>query len=373
MPVTLYGGKVKREEMNKLSLTLYLLTMFFIDCVNAVEINHVFHKPKMFEPDNGQTVQVHFTLTKQADITLNIYDDRDLLIQQVFKGSVPAGDQYLEWNGKDKAGVVVPAEAYRYTLQLRSSNNKPIEYDVSDFTGGKKITIKNIKWNSDDKQFEYTLKQPARVMIRVGLKEHGPLLANILNWVPRIEGQHVEKWDGKDASNILDLTKHPKLEIDMQAYTLSENTILVGANPDKVKFVNNTWKQQRRVKKQKKRKNMVAAQQQKPDTRGDYLARLVLPDNLLKNKDNVPIVSGQLRVQLTVDDVNRGVALNRRAEPVFFVDGQFAFENEVGFLPMTWILDTSRLNEGEHYLTANIRGYEGNFGLATIKIYVQKR
>ena len=349
-----------------------LLMMVFISEVNAVEINHVYHEPKMFEPDKDQSVQVHFTITEQAEITLNIYDDRDILIQQITKDAAAAGDQHILWDGKDKAGVIVPAEAYKYTLLAHGSQSEIIEYDVSDFTGGNNISIKNIKWNSDDKQFEYTLKQPARVMIRVGLKEHGPLLANIVNWLPRAHGQQLEKWNGKDASNIIDLTNHPKLEIDIQAYTLSENTILVGPKPDKAKFINSTWEIQRRVKKQTKRKHMVSAQQQNPETRGDYLARLMLPENLTRNKDDVSIVSGEIRVLLTVDDANRAVALNRRAEPVFFVDGQYVFENEVGFLPMTWILDTGRLNEGEHYLTANIRGYEGNFGLATTKIYVQK-
>lgn len=62
----------------------------------------------------------------------------------------------------------------------------------------------------------------------------------------------------------------------------------------------------------------------------------------------------------------------RRFEPVFFVDGQFAFENEVGFVPMTWNFDPRSLNEGEHYLTVNLRGYEGNFGIATLKVLVQR-
>jgi hypothetical protein len=39
---------------------------------------------------------------------------------------------------------------------------------------------------------------------------------------------------------------------------------------------------------------------------------------------------------------------------------------------MTWLLNTDTLNEGEHYLSVNLRGYEGNFGLATVKVYVQR-
>ena len=49
------------------------------------------------------------------------------------------------------------------------------------------------------------------------------------------------------------------------------------------------------------------------------------------------------------------------------------FENETGFLPMTWNWDTSNASPGIHYLTANLRGYEGNFGMATVKVRVVSR
>ena len=56
---------------------------------------------------------------------------------------------------------------------------------------------------------------------------------------------------------------------------------------------------------------------------------------------------------------------------MFYVDGVFAHENELGYLPLTWTWDTAQFNPGEHFVTLNIRGYEGNFGTATIKVVVQ--
>ena len=53
-------------------------------------------------------------------------------------------------------------------------------------------------------------------------------------------------------------------------------------------------------------------------------------------------------------------------------DGIFVFENETGFLPMTWNWDSTSVNPGTHYLTANLRGYEGNFGIATLKVDVER-
>lgn len=353
--------------------SLFCILTLCVTTLKAVEISHVYHRPPLFEPAKNQKVQVHFTLSENADVQLNIYDDRDLLIQQLNKKSLKTGEHYISWNGKDHTGEIVPAEAYRYTLYAIGADDKIIEHDLSDLTGGELVSIENIHWDSVNKQFEYVLKKSARVMIRVGIKNNGPLLANVRNWVPRVAGQQKEYWNGKDASNVLDLTKHPKMQIDIQAYTLSHNTILVGPKKHVVRYIEKTPKLTLRNKKQIKKKRMVMASQQKPEERGDYLAKLILPDHLPKTKNNISIVNGEIAVLLTVEEKNKRVALNQRAEPVFFVDGEFYYENEVGFLPMTWILDTSKLNEGEHYLTANIRGYEGNFGLATTKIFVKRK
>jgi hypothetical protein len=39
---------------------------------------------------------------------------------------------------------------------------------------------------------------------------------------------------------------------------------------------------------------------------------------------------------------------------------------------MTWNFDPAALNEGEHFLSVDLRGYEGNFGMATLKVFVQR-
>lgn len=351
-----------------------LPVLFFLPTIlYAVEISHVYHQPDIFNPQKNETVKVYFELSENTDVQLNIYDDRDVLVNTVDAAALAKGQHHIEWNGVGNTGVTVPAEAYRYTLTARNSYNEVIEHDLSDHTGGETLHIEDVKWNPVSKQFNYTLHKPARVMIRVGIDGHGPLLVNILNWVPRSSGLQEEPWDGMDASKVLDLTKHPKLKIDIQAYTLSNNTIIVGPYAARTEYIKTDTSPQLRKKKKVKKKRMVSAYQQIPERRGDYLAKLALISDLPKLKNGIPIVNGNIAILLSVDKGNRHVALNQRAEPVFFVDGQFYYENEVGYLPMTWLLDTSKLNVGEHYLTANIRGYEGNFGLATTKIYVERK
>jgi hypothetical protein len=108
------------------------------------------------------------------------------------------------------------------------------------------------------------------------------------------------------------------------------------------------------------------------DERGDFKVHLTMPGDLPRTSTGVPIVSTTVPVRLDVAAQDRVRALARRFEPVFFVDGLFAFENEVGFVPMTWNFDPATLNEGEHFLTVNLRGYEGNFGMATLKVFIKR-
>ena len=214
---------------------------------------------------------------------------------------------------------------------------------------------------------------PGRVNIRVGLDQHGPLLRTVLDWVARDAGLHEEPWDGLDASGVLDLAEHPRLVIAWDGFGLSANSILVGPPADRVQLIADLpWGEERRTVKRRDKKRMHFHRQQPMEARADYAITLTLPDNLPTDAEGLPLVTGIVPFRLDVPDSERKRVLARRFEPVFFIDGTFVFENEVGFLPMTWRWDTAGINPGIHYITANLRGYEGNFGIATLKVRVQQ-
>jgi hypothetical protein len=98
---------------------------------------------------------------------------------------------------------------------------------------------------------------------------------------------------------------------------------------------------------------------------------LTLPTSLLRTSDGVPVAKDIIPIVLDVPDLKRDLVSRTKMETVFYIDAQYIYESEVSYLPMTWRVDTSTLTEGVHYLTANLRGYEGNFGLATVKIFVK--
>jgi hypothetical protein len=217
----------------------------------------------------------------------------------------------------------------------------------------------------------YVLDRPARVSIRLGL-ESGPYLRTLVDWVPRTAGGHAERWDGLDASGVLKLDTNPALSPVIRAVALPDNTLFVGALPDRLQFAverSDPALMRPRTGPDGPRR-MFDHARQPLDTRGDITATLKLGDGFQQDGEGRWVVSGKVPLTVDVAAEDRELAVQRRFEAVFYVDGVFTHENELGYLPLNWTWDTSRFNPGEHFVTINIRGYEGNFGTATIKALV---
>lgn len=324
-----------------------------------------------FDPAKKESATIRFNIDRSAEVDLMLYDGRDRLIRRVEGGELAPGEHALTWDGRDSRKRSVPSEAYVYTITAKASQGERVTHDLTDLTGGESLTIKDPRWDPETGRVNYVLDKPARVNIRFGLQEGGPYLRTLIDWVPRAAGAQSEPWDGWDASRVLPLAKHPALLTGVMAYSLSDNTLLVGPQPEQVTFADLPETSRRERQPYKGPKRMYFHADQPLDTRGDVSASLTIGGPVKQDAQGRWIVSGRVPVRLHVAEADRTRVLSRRFEPVFYVDGIFAFENEVGFLPMTWHWDTSTVNAGEHFVTANVRGYEGNFGAATLKVWVE--
>lgn len=349
-----------------LFITTLTVSLFSLNA-GAVNISNVFHGAV-----KNSEVEIRFNLSETADTQIKFYDDRDYLIRKIVKGKMDKGDHSVVWNLKDDNELRVPPEAYKYTIVATGVDGKEVIHDLSDITGNESITVNDAQLNKATGEVDFILKKPSRVHIRAGLSGGGPLLVTLLNWVSRDTGLNKVKWNGLDASGVINIQNHEKLYLSVQAYSLSDNTIIVGKDNSKVNFIDTSaWVIQKRKNIVLQKKKMIAAYQQPPETRGDFSVSLDITQKY-KKEGNVPVVNGTVSVRLNVDKDSMATIINQRAEPVFYIDGIFSYENEVGFYPMVWQLDTSNLNDGEHFLTVNLRGYEGNFGIASKKIIVRQ-
>ncbi|MBD8528250.1 FlgD immunoglobulin-like domain containing protein [Pseudomarimonas arenosa] len=356
--------------MRALTIHFALVLSLAACSAHAVQITHVTVERQQFDPSNGDLWQLQFELSEPAAGHLRLYDGSDVQVRVIaFEGQ--PGNNKLSWDGRDQSGRALPNEAYHYVIEAETASGDRAVYDLTDITGGQELTTQTARWDSETKQISFSLPRPARINVRAGLGQLGPLLRTVVDWVPRMAGEQVEAWDGKDNSGLLDLTRHPQLEIAVQAYSLPDNVIFVGTPPQRVALSNQGAGAAKREVNQPQVKKMHYHAQQPLAERGDIAIGIALPAGTPQDKDGTWVISGIVPFMLEVAPEDKQRVLDRRFEPVFFVDGSYVFENEVGFLPTTWIMDASRYPEGEHFVTANLRGYEGNFGIATVRVRIQ--
>lgn len=321
------------------------------------------------DPAKKEAVAVRFNLNEPASVTLSVFDGRDHQVYQANE-EFAVGDHALSWTGLNAAGKPVPPEAYSYTLTAKNAKGQTV-HDLTDLTGGEALTAKDVRWDAAEGKLHYYLDKPARVNLRFGLQD-GPYLRTVVDWVPRSAGANAEPWDGMDASGVLKLGTHPAVQPSVKAYTLSDNTIFVGGNTDQIRFVAEAKPGALRERATPRpAKEMFNLAQQPLETRGDVVATLTLGGDARKDPEGRWIVSGKVPLKADVAEAQRKRVIERRFEAAFYVDGVFSHENELGYVPLTWIWDSSQVNNGEHFVTLNIRGYEGNFGTATVRVMVQ--
>ncbi len=355
------------------SLGIFMVLQFNAAICYALSIQHVSHQLGYLDFKLQKQVVVNYAIDEPANVELRIYDDRDILINAISsKGLQKTGLNKLVWKGDDFKGRRVTPEAYKYTLVAVGSTGA-VEHDLSDITGGISTSIYQLEWDKKNSRITYKVLKPVRVNIRVGMENNGPLMATLGDWLPRGHGEHHIPWDGYDNSGVFDLKKMDNIQIYAEAFTLSENTILVGPDVNQVTLIEDIdWDKQLRVRKKSRKISMKNHSQQYAENRGDFKVNVVLPAGLKKSKTGAVVVSGIVPVRFSLEDKGNQRIINDRYEPILFIDGKYFVENEVGFFPMTWNLDTTLLTPGEHYLTINLRGYNGHLGTASARIFVQK-
>jgi FlgD Ig-like domain len=332
-------------------------------------LTQVNHDRIRFDPKKNQRVRIGYSIDDAAEVALHIYDGRNQLIYRSDVQAVTAGDHAHTWDGNDSAGNPVPPEAYHYVL-VATNQKGSVTHDLTDITGNEALVVANPVWDAKAGLLRYRLDKAARVNIRLGLAD-GPFLRTVVDWVPREAGDQTQAWDGWDASKVLNVSAHPLLSPSVRAYTLPDNTVFVGADVDAIEFVSSASLGVRAQQLKTDKKRMYFHADQPLETRGDIPLALTIMGNGERDSDGRWVVSGQVPIRLDVPPELRARVLQRRFEPAFFTDGIFAFETEMGALPITWQWDSTVVNPGEHYITTNIRGYEGNYGTATLKVWVK--
>jgi len=327
-----------------------------------------------FNPTSGQTFTLSVEITTPGNIKVAIYtSDGDLVRTLSGEKTDKAGIHKIIWDGKDQNNVIVPNEAYIPVIKLVTSK-AAYEYDPRNTSGGEEIRINpQIKTAG---QIVFQLDQPSRILARAGVKS-GPMMKSILNWQVRGKGRNVVFWNGYDHDNLVKLTSSDQLALLVTGFELPSHAILTLGNTT---LNYHAWRKNNEWPSAMSDLSKVAfARDGRRLSRHYYLPRSVdidprisleIVDQLPKNKDGIPIVSGPVSLKVGMHAEDRWAMQQSLYEVAFFINNTFISEEEQGYVPLTWRWNPVGLKPGIHLVTVNVSGFNGQVGVKSLQIEI---
>ncbi len=194
---------------------------------SSLSLKAVHLTEKVFDPDKKKNLGITFSPSKKCLASLTIADSFGKSVRKlIINEPVSKKGTTVMWDGRDPSGNMVPQGVYFYLIELTDEQGQGFKYNPYHKTHGKRVTT--TAWFDNEKgEIKYQLPQASYVRMRMGLKDGGPLLATPLDWTPMQAGAHILKWNGKDASENIDVASHPKRKLSSCAYSLADNSIIV--------------------------------------------------------------------------------------------------------------------------------------------------
>ncbi|MCP3887886.1 MAG: hypothetical protein GY702_03295 [Desulfobulbaceae bacterium] len=364
-----------------------------------------------FSPIQGEQAKILFSLSRDAKVSLKIFDpDNNMVAVPMDDRECSKGLNSVFWDGRNLDGDIVADVSYYFTLEAIDSANVKETYNPVTFSGGAVVQVSSLDAEGG---IAYVLPEDAMVRIRIGVSK-GPLLKTLVDWSPRRAGEHFEPWDGKDDSGVIQVSSSEHT-VDIQAYSLHENSLLTsgsGKGLSQTIVTSSTdsaspgGENARMGIQQRKRllvKKVVAGESSKPEVHSHYtqtkatnraprFAIRVESGSGEKTKKVMQVmeaapplkqaaaeviaaapdtVSGTVSLTMDLEELSGLILSNTRYEVITYVDNEFYMEDEQGYHPYTFELDTSELADGNHTVTFNIATLTDQVGSGSINITVK--
>ena len=169
----------------------------------AALIGDVSVSSRSFNPSKGEEIGVYFSLSRKAKVEVAFYDPDFMLIHRFSTDKLlEPGKQTIVWDGRDLDGIVVPDEAYFFTITAKDEEGKKEIYDPIALSGGEGADVIEADVDPYTKVITYKLPAMARVLIRLGVQD-GPLLKTLVDWKPRVAGRSPSTGTGRTKTTSL--------------------------------------------------------------------------------------------------------------------------------------------------------------------------
>ncbi len=180
---------------------------FFTEDPAALAITDVSHAPSPFDPSEGESCTIEYSISAAAYVTITLTDRAGDLVRHLVTAAARSQGAHAEvWDGRDDAGAVVPDDVYLYTIEAETDGGDYAVYSPGD-GAQPQVTglIGTSPFNPSQGQnctINYNLSADALCRVRIGIAG-GPLLRTLVDWEPRSSGARHEIWDGRDESGAI--------------------------------------------------------------------------------------------------------------------------------------------------------------------------
>lgn len=225
------------------------------------------------------------------------------------------------------------------SVSIKKDNLKQTKMNKSTENGiPREIYATNISFDAQTGQLKYTLPEAALVRLRIGIRDGGPLVRNLMDWEERGPGEHIEVWDGKDETRKINFGKRNDLMLVLMCIP----------------------------KNSKERDPNIRGYRKSPK----FI--ITFPESKSTNDQNVPVIEGVTSVRISLDPNDKTWLSEAKYELGLYIDNAFLMEDEEGTNPFTYKLDTRTMNKGLHTITVNLAVYDGEMGTESALVYVDK-
>lgn len=344
----------------------------------GLKITDVSISKSSFNPTQGENIQLSYSLSINANVTVRVYDPDHYLCQNLIVDELQkAGSYKLVWDGRDIDGSIVPDQAYFLTIEARDASGNVAVYDPTTFSGGEEYDIADARFDWEANTIAFTLPKTSWVSAWGGIRGGGPLVKIFLDWEPRPAGENIIFWDGKDQDGIANVSKHEGFVYRIVTNTCPENSVIAIGNRQ-IGYLE--YKQNPNLQREKKPERPESFREGVKFSSHAHLPRTVdraprftvsFPNLNTYTEDGVPILKGKTLVQVALDEADIDYITQFRYEIAFYVDYQLHAEQEEGITPFNWVWDPAGIILGEHILTVNVVSLLGQIGIKNLRFIVE--
>jgi len=357
---------------------------------SALDITGVERTQRKFDPTGGEEVQIRFSLSESAEVTLSVFGPSRELVAKLLEGTPsPEGLNVVSWDGRDVDGRIVPDEAYTFAIQA-VSGEKSAYWDPLLDSGGERVVAGDLT-TVDDTHFTYQVPTSARVLVRAAVVD-GPLLRTIVNWEPRPPGFAVEEWDGMDSDGLRRLSEVENLRFAVMAFGLPDKAIITGGNASLAyaEYYRSVGASRPHAPEYPRTRvegahisphwYIPAYQNRDPglamsfvDVHNDVGEQHNEASSPPEAPKPVRVSRTQSPILVRVDIPEPGERMfmsNQKFELILYVDDQRMLEVEQGHVPFTYPWDVSQIEPGRHILTVSVASFRNHVGTTSSLVEV---